>query len=823
MPEGGTAQLRIYCICGQKMKFSSDLFGKPGKCVACRQKIRVPKAEDLPEGTSEIYLKDHPELIRRAPKPRLAARPKRVEPEPAEGIEVIEDEGGLAIAAPEKRASNALPGEDERISTVPLDTLEPLRNLLSVQYKLSRQLKSLSKASDADRLARDEIKRHLERLKRLRVDLDDQLRQVLMEVAIELTSTQEKIVQTGLTSRVGEMPYDEFHETIDRLRRRRDRLERRQHNLRGWLATADPHFAGGFIDLPLESIPKDNFTISMPVESDDAEALLTIHTAALRDALHRRSHADRKLREMDRMQGAGQDTARGFREARSDVRAERKVAGSRVSFQRKRLEQMKIDYDSDAEVIDAQLDLARGRLQVGELDRAGYDDYEDALRKSKTDLAKAKLVIDGALNAQHVDEVPNPRGTFLRRLALRKANAPVALDAIVAWGAALVMGLSIFLPAVDDLPLARAYIAYGSFDAPLKWSFLGPIVFGLVVAGAGALNNASLRSRALCIAWIVATLVGAVLIHEVYFGVDPLSTRFRAGAHWMLRPGMMLLVLSHMAVLGAAAIAAWPDPQGRIWVLSAGLAGVACAGLIYTDGFGLVRPKPRLSVILADSPDLDRGIQRRLLRVSNGGSRAFSTTAARTTARGAYMMVVERKSGANSFEPVFMDLAPDANGVVETIRPKALHDFEISLTPGIYRAALRSDGGKDQGVSLPFDVVAVPETTAPSAPSEGPRSVDTQAAPENPEVPTVPPAEQRSVDVSLDGIMGSTPDDLRFRFLLTYPNGTNESIQLGLGDTLLAPWTISEFNPDLHAVTLSDVAGGVLTIDTKQTMRLIGD
>lgn len=820
MPEGGTAQLRIYCICGQKMKFSSVMFGKPGKCVACRQKFRVPKAEDLPEGTAEIYLKDHPEHIRRAPRPRHIARPKHFE---HEYTEAIEDSAGEAIATPDGKASNALPGDDERISTVPLDTLEPLRNLLSVQYKLSRQLKSLSKASDADRLARDEIKRHLVRLKRLRTDLDEQLRQILMEVAIELTSTQEKIVQTGLTSRVGEMPYDEFHETIDRLRRRRDRLERRQQNLRGWLATADPHFAGGFIDLPLESIPKDNFTISMPVESDDTEALLTVHTSALRDALHRRSHADRKLREMDRMEGAGQNAARGFREARSDVKAEHKVADARVSFVRKRLEQMKIDYDSDAEVIDAQLDLARGRLQVGELDRAGYDDYEEALRKSKTDLAKAKLVIDGALNAQHVEEVPSPRGTFLRRLALRKPNVPVTLDAIVVWGAALVMGLSIFLPAVGDLSLARAYIEYESIDVPLKWSFLGPIVFGLIVAAAGALNNARFRSRVLCAAWTIATLFGAVLIHEAYFGIDALSTQFRAGPHWVLRPGLMLLILAHLGVLGAAAIAVWPNRQGLTWVLAAGLAGAACTGLVYSDGISFFQPKPGLSIILADSPDIDRGIQRRLLRVSNDGSRSFSISAGPTTARGAYMIVVEKRAGASSFEPVLLDQTPDANGVIATISPNEQYDIEISLTPGVYRAALRSDGNTEQRVSLPFEVVEVPETSAQSAPIDVPQIGDTQPAPEDTEDTFVPTVEQLSVDVSLDGIMGSTPDDVRFVFRLIFPDGKDKRVELRLKDTLFGGWTISEFNARRRTVTLSDAAGEVFTIDTKQTVQLIGN
>ena len=46
MAKAKTPRLRIYCICGQKMKVSASMYGRPGKCVACRQKIRIPSAEE---------------------------------------------------------------------------------------------------------------------------------------------------------------------------------------------------------------------------------------------------------------------------------------------------------------------------------------------------------------------------------------------------------------------------------------------------------------------------------------------------------------------------------------------------------------------------------------------------------------------------------------------------------------------------------------------------------------------------------------------------------------------------------------------------------
>ena len=74
MPEDGIttaglrpppAILRVYCICGQKMKVSESMLGQPGECVACRQEIRIPTLDEWPPNTEEVHLKDHPEFLRK--------------------------------------------------------------------------------------------------------------------------------------------------------------------------------------------------------------------------------------------------------------------------------------------------------------------------------------------------------------------------------------------------------------------------------------------------------------------------------------------------------------------------------------------------------------------------------------------------------------------------------------------------------------------------------------------------------------------------------------------------------------------------------------
>lgn len=66
-------------------------------------------------------------------------------------------------------------------------------------------------------------------------DLEEELRQRLMETAIELAASQEKIAELNLAVRAGEMPYAEYRTQVDCLRRRRDNHERRQSKLaRPW-------------------------------------------------------------------------------------------------------------------------------------------------------------------------------------------------------------------------------------------------------------------------------------------------------------------------------------------------------------------------------------------------------------------------------------------------------------------------------------------------------------------------------------------------------------------------------------------------------------
>ncbi len=843
MPESKITHLRIYCICGQKMKMSEKMFGLPGKCVACRQKIRIPRRDEIPAGVDTIYLKDFPEFLRkverkrppaRKPEPVAAgsARRRSSNPVKVRHAENAEDDNGGAVAVAQTPVEEvALADDGERISTVPIDILEPLRNVCSVQYKLEQQLRTLDKLSTKDSANRAEVKGRLSRLRTLRADLDEQLRQVLMEVAIELASTEEKIVQTGLSARVGEMSFEDYRETIDRLRRRRDRLERRQQNLRGWLATTDPHMAGGYLDLPFESLPNVGFNLTLPSDPEDNQPLVQTHISSLKGAFLARAHAERKLAEMERMAGPDARKKRGFVEARADAKAEAKIAVESVSFARNRLEQLALDYASDAETYDAQLDLARGRLQVGEIDRSQFDAMESTFLRAKTDAAKARALIKRSLNANSLLDVPEPRGTFLGRLRAAKPEPRIGVDQWLAWGAAIFMGVSIFLPAAGRFSLVQAFLEFDTASGLARWSFFGPILYAIVVAATAAIPAAFARGRVLILVWLLATVLGAFAIHQTKYGLDPISSLFRSESLWFMQPGMFVLLAAHVAVAAAAGICLMAMDREPWLFVGSTVAGAILVIALFTDFFGYFVPQPAVAV--ASGPPTFENTPTRVITVTNSGRRAMHLLSEVSDARAAYLFSVERQEGPTSWSEVSLaskvsaastalSRRPVNERIHYTIAPGDTMDLELPLATGDYRVLLRSEVTQ-QEIIQQFRVEPEP-AAAPEIVEPEPIVVpETDSAPETPEAtpPTVvePAPIAPGSQIKLIGILVGEDRDPRFSFGIEGPDGTEQKITVAIGETVHGPWSLAEYNPALHTITLANESQ-ILVLRTGDQIQL---
>lgn len=825
------------------MKVSEKMYGLPGKCVACRQKIRIPEKNEIPEGTTDIHLRDHPELLR---EPARVATDEETEaasalaqagPAPESGDDTTPN---TELDLPQGDVSAKEAGAKRKPrsgASLALDRLPPLQVLCSLEHKFSRQLDTLELNEHEDEVLVAELEGHLARVRKLRRDLDDHLHQLLMEVAIELATTQEKIAQTKLSGRTGEISWAEYQENMHRLRHRRDRLERRQQNLRGWLATKNPYRAGGLLDLSVENIPEDGFAIALPNEPDDDVSLLAAHTAGLRDAFELRARARQRHDEVKRMTEA--ESGGDLDELTKESEEERQFARARVAFFTDRLEQLKRDYATDLETANAQLNAARDRLKVDEISRPDYDAIEREILRGKKDLARAQSVVTRALSANSAGDVPSARGTFLQRLGFVPERRR-ALDSVIAWASAALLVAAVFLPAIGTLSLAGAYFEFNTASGPLAWLFLAPITLALVSAVAALIPVRSLRGGFQILLGMAGFLAAVYLVHESRYSLDPMAARFRSGTEWFLRPGVMLLFLGIVGTFAAGAVALWPIRMHRVWLGAAAAAGLLAAGLIATDAFGAFRPSPRIDVFLGDS-----GPGSGAVRISNQGGRPVSLLARPTDAAGSYFFDIELQLGSASFAPaqgegpLWEGAAPDA-GPLYVIPAGGSQDIPFTLPPGEYRILLDS-GALDTPLTRAFSIAPPPEPApAPPAaalpqpqetPPTAPSPPGTAAAAEKAPPPALrqvadqaqtAPGEQRAPasdleevepaeptppagdvpEVELHGIMISAAEPPRFSFMLHFPDGAEQRVVQPLGRTLWGEWTIEEFNPDQRTVTL---------------------
>jgi len=414
MPTQQTPAVHIFCLCGQKMRVSEDMYGRRARCVACGLKIRIPRFEEIPEGTTEIYLKEHPEFIREKHIPQKEAGPE-----------------------------NKVKKRRRKRISVPLDPLDPLQKFCSLSKKIKTELHKDNGRSRA------ELETYSARLKELRAAFDDELHQRLMEAAIELTAAQEKLAELTLSARVGEVNYESYREQANRLRWRRECLEKRQVNLRAWLAVRDPDLAGGYIELSLHRLNEIPLRVPLAEDTVEPPVLLGWMIDQLRAAFADRQRAEQKLDTINHMREQQELPEKEGKHAAKEQKALRARAMAAVRFWQERLEHFKKDIEADQRVVNAQLDLARGRRQLGELGHEQLDALERDLRRAKADLEKARHTVERAVFASSDRDLPVLRGTFLKRLG--KPSPPrhrssvvfaiLGLLFMVAIAAAVILGI----------------------------------------------------------------------------------------------------------------------------------------------------------------------------------------------------------------------------------------------------------------------------------------------------------------------------------------------------------------------------------------------
>lgn len=805
MPKAEPVSVRIYCLCGQKMKVSDAMYGRPGKCVACRQKIRIPRRDEVPAGVSgvyEIYLKDHPELLRKPTPP----------------------------AAPEETDDGASDAEDlplgdavEEDTIIPLDVFEPLRVLCSFEQKVERYLQTLRKNKMAlvEGLDKATLMSYRALARNARSNLDDLLRQRLHEVSEQLAGTMEQIARATLAVRVGEMDYESFLRGVAPLRQRRERLELRRHNLRGWLAVTDSHMAGGYIDVRLEDVPVEGIEVTFPLDEKSGSALVDLYAGYLRDALTARERAERKLVERQRMQKEGALSGATLEDCRADAEAERERARAAVAFYRIRLEQIAKDSDNDIKSAKVCLELARVRLDANELERGAFQAAEMALLRSQSDNAMARDLARRALSANVGSDVPRVTGTFLRRMGPRGVPSGIGLDSWIAWLAAILMMVNTVVP-ISDAQEGGNMVVAGAM-------VIGFLIVGALLAMFAAIPQRRVRGILMTALWLFAAIVGVVHLQRTWYSLGIVGVAMRSNPHWYLSHGITLFGITLLLMFFAAGVSLFPFTRMRYLPLTAAAVGLGVIAMALTDAGGILGPRPYVQEA-ESTPSMDHpGLYDVSVMVGNAGwgRRSFWLGGVRGSVPNPVTFLLERRIGSDSWNDVGapLRLKRDEQPWSDVTRPQVFPQIEIKaghkvvlayrLEPDTYRVQMISLFDKQAPLVKTFTLVPLapgPEPEPKAAEEAAQTGIgDDDAAKEAALGEGESEGESEKgkaalevVRLDLRGVMNGEGRRPSFSIELHLPTGEIISRRLELGGVVYGSWKAQEFSPVQKSLTVSD-------------------
>lgn len=802
MPEAGSEKIRVYCICGQKMRVSASMLGRPGKCVACRQKIRIPRLEELPAGVMDIYLRDHPEFLRRPKARAVVSEAPRIEAEDGENL----GEAGEDLALGE--------GADQR-EYLPLDILEPLRIICSFEYCVRHGLERLRKgAGAADAAERAKLMSYRVLVRNARNGLDEGLRGRLHEVVAQLSGVIEQIREAESAFRSGEMDSDTYAQTVTALRHRREYLERQNQNLRGWLAASDPYLAGGYSEVKLEDVPCEGVEITFPPESPSGSPLFEETIEQLRASLVEYESAERLLRERRRVAQEAGKTGAPTGDVGAHLEGRRRRARAAAAYHRERLEQVVKDCDTDVAAIRAHLEQAQGRISRGQLTESAFRTLEMKLLRAQTDIRSARALATQAIAAQAAHQVPNVEGVLVRRFSrFRGPGSGLGPDSWVAWCVAGLMVVTMLAPVSNAGGGGNIVVARGM----VVGLFLGAALVAMVAC----IPRRDVRGVLISMVVLAAGVIGAILVSRAWYSLGAIGVAMRADEFWYMRPGILLMMLE-LAGLGlAAAIALYPFPSLRF--LPAGVVAltiVIVAGVL-TDAGGLLAPYPYLDEPELVLSDRDSGIYHVSIVVGNhgwgrrtlwlGGQAAQTPHAAR--------LVLERRIGADSWENAGLpgQIKPDDAGwrpvaasqalPVLSLRPGHEIAFRYFLPPGTYQIQLSPAYRAGDAIVRTFTLVELLDDLPPPPTEAVP--ADLAPAPETPTetAPSAPPKTPSKVlEVELRGVIDSAGHAPSFAMVVHLPSGEVQRRNLVLGDVVYGEWKTYEFSPANKTLALSDGA-----------------
>ncbi len=781
-------EIRLYCLCGLKMRITADMYGKPGKCISCRQRFWVPTPEELPEDDNILRLVNHPELLRRAgdrvrkdahgPGKDVPSAPgfqyPEVMPEMA-SKDSVSGSGSLARLSAEDRlaagSGDAVSAAEAEEPTAPLDDLEPLRQILAYRYLMECQAQDAAAKKTNNSVDTDTRLAYRRVIERARNKVEQRLRELLFDTGRRLVEVFGEIAQTTLRFRVGEIGPDAYFEAVGKLRQRREWLDRQRVNMKNWLRTEDVYLLGGPEGVTLEDMNLNRVEVFLPAEDQEDRPLLKKYIDEMREAFDARSVAERRRSEWRRMVREGEMHAEALREGPLQAAADTQRARARIVHCRVRLRQVVRDCDTDLSALQAYRQLlAKGALprSRGEVTQEEVLNEARMVSRALADLRLWRNWAYNATNAEEPGDLPLSPPTLFRRLAEPNELRRFALESVPAYAAALCLMLLALMP----LAMARA-------------GFLAGMMFMVIVPA----SSSRLRRGAIYVAvWVIETFLMGLACH--------LSEADPAARSYLSNP-------VHLAVMVAAALGAWTAmgvcatlvlrkaAGGYVWVPpAAGAAGILLfLAAVFLGSSPAPSPQPASTpAITAVTPPPAAGTSAE--NVTKTGNPVPTAPPPLPP-----VAVAPKPAPATSASPAIVP--------VKTVMPTA-----TPVSP------------------LPSATAALPPTAATP-----PRNSPESATPQEVAAPPGADAAQSSADattaasapiattVELRGVMQKEGDPPRFRIVLNAPGGRNRTMDIMLGETVYGPWIALEYSATSKKLTLSNTKRMVV-LDTGQKVEL---
>ncbi len=813
MSEPKDVELRIYCICGQKMRVQPDMYGKPGRCVACRQKIRIPAKDEIPSGITELYLKDHPEYLR---KKSTREKSEPLSDSNSEEEQVLSDFGGAY--------------------SFPLDYLEILQILINAEYKAQRYLQALRQKKPIGTESKTDLLEILSRIRRMRASLDEKIKIRREEVIEQLKYVEKEIGKLVVSFRTGDIEFKYYWKNMVPLRIRRERLVRRRKNLEGWLSTVSPELAGGYLDIDFLKLPDRVPDIVFPLEEDEEDlSVLSILVREIQKYIVLRADIEHQYAEWKKMVEGGKVNSEVGEKSIAEYDARLKTVQSAISFYRERLEQLVTDCDLDLESIEKNISRIDKQREAQVIDINKARELQEELFQARVDLVRTKDTARRAVSANSRFDIPSLQGTFVARIGPSRGQIEIGTDSWIAWFCSVLLIMMIMIPMTRSQGLVPTKI--------LMLMIIGLFVSAIILALVGSIPYRRFRGKGLSILWVIYVILFTLYFNYLWYSPYPYGGDLRASPYGLFTFRVVLVYIV-LVLMGVAVWVSLHKERGLRWIPWVSTCiNILTIVIISTDCFGMVQGNAILGAAGRTEYIMGAGMYRVEINIHNKGLRSvWLGNDINSVPAPVFVSVFLEGNEKQIFTPyevktenlLSQPVALVFNKEGGKISPRRAITLFYQLAPGVYTIKLEGKGSYYQPRQVRL-VLPEQRKEAVSAPQEKNRDAEKEEDNQSKEIKEErsPVMKQPTMDNSIFEEIQNTSETMLaslkegeilvfFHGFAKVQNNSEETDAspkfrisiftkdrkvveqfIHLGDKIVGDWLLSEFSPQRETITLN--------------------